>query len=1064
MGMPRPFGKAKRAGFLFANPGNALYNEGMMKQEKGIALILVISVLAVAGIMAVSFAFTMRLELKSATNYLEATRASYIAQSGVTYAQQVLKEDDRNIDSFEEKWHTLFTGGDIDNDGDASPDSKWINVYNEEGETIGRYAVLVRDENSFLDINTAYRHNLSPLKVTEGWTPYELDLKKFLTNVGLKDPDSVFDDIVSFRYGPDGQPGEAGVDDNQNQRILDSDGIDNNANGIIDEAGEGIDEPMEHDPFNLYGDDRAFETPFEITKIKSIPKQDLQKLYSCITTYSVDRNVDVEGRLKDNINSMDAQNLAVLLEDAGVTDPFQKAVNIIDACDDDFSQSIIPKLYNRLSAINRGDVGDWIWKNGCYQSDAKDGREFTLTWINLPEGEYYIGVFGMKDQIVGDVTVNGLTQNSVKHGEILRIGAMSFDNKILNLTIKNSAGSECYFSYLELYPRSGQQNFSTSEIRGVEGIRINEIMVRPVIAKSTFSTQLPGGDWTWQNGYYQNNEPKGGKQGEGEWTWKDVPDGKYYVRLFAGVQDQGIGDVEIGGSHSISMMDGDLFGAGKVATVSGGKLTIRIQNNRETGPAYFKSIELSQQPDGEYIELINLTPRDVNLGGWTVEGPSKEGWPATIPLGTAIGPHEHLALCVDKDDTQSGINNNGISFVSIWGKEKSAALHFLRSITPNSDPLFDGSFMGGNFIILKDPMGHVVDKQEYFSGNITDYRALEKSDPSYAVDSNNNGVPDNWYASTAKKGGTPGLPNDNDGMREKIGEEIIEHYDTEVNVKNSNFSSIGEIAFIPLSIEPWKTIPLEDVAKIADRLCVFGIRLEAENHIVKGSENGWKVVQRAAPFTDWCENGKKDSIGTWKWEVKDGLKNGYYKLKIFGEEDQAIAVSVHLADDTWTQLTPGLTPGPDNGIFFGNIEIGTGSTISTPKGVLEIKIKNSSETGAAHFDFIRLDPVNNLYGRININTASKKVLTALPGVDDALADSIISNRVFGNKNGLKLGIGDLISTGALGATDSDKKTRFKQISNLVTIHSDCYRIIVTGQTLEKGKVLAEKKIWVVFER
>ncbi|MEK6732171.1 MAG: hypothetical protein AABY55_00945, partial [Candidatus Omnitrophota bacterium] len=219
-----------------------------MRQEKGIALILVISVLAVAGIMAVSFAFTMRLELKSAVNYLEATRASYIAQSGVTYAQQVLKEDDRNIDSFEEKWHTLFTGADIDNDGDASPDSKWINIYNEEGETIGRYAVLARDENNFLDINTAYKHNLSPLKVTEGWTPYELDLKKFLTGVGLKDPDNAFDDIVSFRYGPDSQPGEAGVDDNQNQRILDSDGIDNNANGIIDEAGEGIDEPMEYDP------------------------------------------------------------------------------------------------------------------------------------------------------------------------------------------------------------------------------------------------------------------------------------------------------------------------------------------------------------------------------------------------------------------------------------------------------------------------------------------------------------------------------------------------------------------------------------------------------------------------------------------------------------------------------------------------------------------------------------------------------------------------------------------------------------------------------------------------
>ncbi|OIO34113.1 MAG: hypothetical protein AUJ70_01800 [Candidatus Omnitrophica bacterium CG1_02_40_15] len=1035
-----------------------------MKKDKGIALILVVSVLAVAGIMAVSFAFTMRLELKAAANYLEATRASYLAQAGITYAQQILKQDDRNIDSFEDKWHTIFTGSDIDNDGDSQPDSKWINVYNEESEAIGRYAILVKDETSFMDINMAYKHNLSPLKVTEGWSSYELDLKEFITSCGLKDPDKVYEDILSFRYGPDSQPGEAGVDDNQNQRILDSDGIDNNANGIVDEAGEGIDEPMEYASFNLYGDDKAFETPFEISKIKSISKQDIQKLYPYITTYSVDRNTDVEGRLKDNINSMDAQSLAVLLEDAGARDPFQKAVNIIDACDADFSQSVIPKLYNRLAAINRGDVGDWIWKGGSYQSDVKDGQLFTITWVNLPEGEYYIGVFGIKDELVGDVTVNGMAQNSVKHGEILRIGAISFENKILNLTIKNSSGSVCYFSYLELYPRLGQQNFSASEIRGVEGIRINEIMVRPVIPRSTFSGQAPGGDWKWQNGFYQNNEPKGGKTGEGEWTWKDLPDGKYYVRLFAGAVDQEIGDVNIGGSNSKSAMDNDLFGNGKVVTVSGGKLTIRIQNNRETGSTYFKSIELSQEPDGEYIELINLTPKEVSLSGWAIEGPSKEGWPATIPLGTTIGPHEHMALSIDKDDTQGGINNNGISFISIWGKEKSAALHFLRAVTPNSDLLSDNAFMGGNFITLKDSMGHIVDKEEYFSGNITDNRALEKSDPSYVMDSNNNGVPDNWYASTAKKGGTPGLPNDNDGMREKIGEEIIEHYDTEVNVKSKNFSSVGEIAFVPLGTEPWKTIPLEDVAKIVDRLTISGIRLEAENKIVKGSEGGWKVIQRAAPFTDWCENGKKDSIGTWKWELKDGLKNGYYKLKIFGEEGEAIAVSMHLADDTWTALTPALTPGPDGGIVFGNIEIGTGSAMSTPKNILEIKVKNSSETDAAHFDFIKLDPANNLYGRININTASKKVLSSLPGVDDAIADNIINNRVFGNKNGLNLGIGDLIDTHALGSSDTDKKNRFKQISSLVTLHSDCYRIIVTGQMLEKGKVLAEKKIWVVFER
>lgn len=1045
-----------------------------MKDNKGIALILVLSILAVAGIMAVSFAFTMRLELKAATNFLEATRASYLAEAGVSYAQVVLREDDRAIDSFEDSWHTLFEGTDIDNDGDGELDSRWMYIYDETGEAIGRYAVLVRDENSLLNINIANKHNLSPLKITEGWTPHELDLQKFFAFFELSDPSEVYEDILNFRYGLDGEPGEGGVDDNQNQRAFAYDGIDNNADGIIDEAGEGIDEPMEFVASSPYADDRGFKTPFELAKIKSIPDEIFNKIYAYITSYSVNRNLDVEGRLRKNINSMDAQTLAILLADAGVVDPFQKSVNIIDACDEDFSQSTITKLYNRLSAVNRGAMGDWVWKDGHYESDVKDGDTVKFTWMNLPEGEYYIGMFGIKDEVVGDVTINGMTQCSVKHGEILRFGAIKFENRILRLTIKN--GEEdgvSYFSHLELYPRLGQEGFNSLELSGVEGIRINEIMVKPVIA-GDFQGQDPRGDWDWQGDYYQNNEPNGGKSGEGSWTLKGVPDGKYYARLFAGLKGKEIGDVEIGGSHSRGMMDGDLFGNGEVVSVSKGKITVKIQNNRSAGSTYFKSMELSQEPDGEYIELVNLTPREVNLGGWSVEGPSREGWPASIPLGTIIGPHEHLVLCVDKDDSQGGVANNGISFISIWGKETSAELHFLRSVRPGSDLISNESYPGGNIIVLKDSMGHIVDREEYFIGNITANKSLEKSDPSYILDSNANSIPDNWYTSEAELGATPGLPNDNEGMKEEIeqdeeaGEEeekvIIEHDITEVNIKNKSFSSVGEIAFVPLSIDEWETIPIEDISKISDRLTVFGIRLEAERHIVSGSEGGWRVVQRASPFTDHFESGKVDSVGTWRWEEKDGIEDGYYALRIFGEEEEEIAISLHLADGEWTPFTPPLTPGPDGSILFGNIEIGTGSEISTPSGVLELKIKNVSKTGGAHFDFIRLDPVNAIDGRININTASKRVLSVLPGLDEELADNIINNRVFGNRNGLRLGIGDLILSDALGSTDSDKKTRFKQISNLITIHSDIYRIIATAQVLDKGKVLSEKKIWAVFER
>ncbi len=1053
--------------------------------NKGIALILVVSILAVAGIMAVSFAFTMRLELKSASNFLEATRASYLAESGVTYAQAVIKEDEPDIDSFQDAWATLFEGFDVDNDGDGELDSKWIYVYDDLNEPIGRYAVLVRDESGFLNINIADKQNISPLKVTEGWTPHELDLQSFLASFELSDSQKTYEDILDHRLGLDGEPGEMGVDDNDNQRILAADGIDNNADGIIDEAGEGIDEPMEFVPSSPYADDNAFETPFELAKIQSIKESDFTKIYPYITSYSPDKNLDVEGRLRENINFMDAATLLVLLEDAGASDPFQKAVNIIDACDEDFSQSVVSKLYNRLSAVNRGPIGDWVWRGGHYESDVEDSEPLVITWLNLPEGEFYIGVFGVAGEYVGDVAINGVSQGSVRHGEILRIGTVSFEERdMLELTVENKEEDEvCYFSYLELYPRLGQEGFSAVEVRGVEGIRINEIMARPSTSLASFNGQDPGGDWTWQGSYFQNDEPNGGKTGEGDWTWQGVPNGQYYVKVF-GMQGQEVGDVEIGGARSRDMLDGELFGGGKTITVSNEKITVRVQNNLNSGSAYFQSIELTQEPDAEYIELVNLTSNEVNLGGWSVEGPSKQGWPASIPLGTVIGPDEHLVLCVDRDDSQDGIQGNDISFVSIWGQEKSAELHFVKAVVPGSDLLSNEPHPDGNIITLKDPMGHIVDAAEYFSGGIPANKSLERSDPSYVVDSNLNGIPEGWYTSDAEDGATPGLPNDNEGMIEEIEvegqieKEIIEHDITEVVVKNKNFSSVGEIGFVSSGLKEWDAVPLEDVSKIADRLTVFGIRLEAEDHIVPGSEGAWKMVQRASPLTDHFENGEAaeseeddeeeegegDSVGVWRWEEKDGIRNGYYTLRIFGEEEEEIAVSLHLADDTWTAFTPPLSPGPGGSVLFGNIEIGTDSEVSTPSNELELKIKNVSKTGGAHFDFIRLDPVNTIDGKININTASKKVLSALPGIDEGIADDIVANRIFGDNNGLRLGIGDLISTDALGREDEDKRDRFRQISNLVTVHSDVYRIIVTAQTLDEDRVLSEKKIWVVFER
>ena len=157
-------------------------------------------------------------------------------------------------------------------------------------------------------------------------------------------------------------------------------------------------------------------------------------------------------------------------------------------------------------------------------------RAIELGNASMSISEEGMGSF-IKSASESDVTINDMTQQAVRHGEILRFGAVAFENRALNLSIASGENNaDCYFSYLELYPRLGQKGFTSVEVRGVEAIRINEIMVKPRIMKNIFSGQKPGGDWSLEGNYYRNYEPNGGKRGEGAWIWKDVKDGNYYVR------------------------------------------------------------------------------------------------------------------------------------------------------------------------------------------------------------------------------------------------------------------------------------------------------------------------------------------------------------------------------------------------------------------------------------------------------------------------------------------------------------------------------------------------------
>lgn len=103
-------------------------------------------------------------------------------------------------------------------------------------------------------------------------------------------------------------------------------------------------------------------------------------------------------------------------------------------------------------------------------------------------------------------------------------------------------------------------------------------------------------------------------------------------------------------------------------------------------------------------------------------------------------------------------------------------------------------------------------------------------------------------------------------------------------------------------------------------------------------------------------------------------------------------------------------------------------------------------------DSITLKDDDTLPGRINVNTAPHAVLKTLPGVEDALVDTIIDSRSSGD--GFRT-IADLLDVPGV-STDL-----FGKIEDSVTVRSSVFRIISTGRSASK---LARATIECVVDR
>lgn len=111
-------------------------------RNKGLALVVVLWVMAVLVLLATGLAVTVRSEVQVGSFNSSQFRALYLAQAGASYALQALAEDDPSYDGYTEDWaeiNSVEEGLEFDN---------------------GKFVVHVFDESSKLNLNLASRETL----------------------------------------------------------------------------------------------------------------------------------------------------------------------------------------------------------------------------------------------------------------------------------------------------------------------------------------------------------------------------------------------------------------------------------------------------------------------------------------------------------------------------------------------------------------------------------------------------------------------------------------------------------------------------------------------------------------------------------------------------------------------------------------------------------------------------------------------------------------------------------------------------------------------------------------
>jgi len=292
------------------------------------------TVLFTLAVLLILFAFVAALLLifkfwdKSSRKIMAGKEALRYARCGLDYAVWELEHDDRAYDCYLDAWRDSFAGTDVDSNDDGAGDARWNYFRGARGEIIGRYAVLVEDEAAKINLNAC--GNAAGL-FHEGHSTAEIALLENRLGHGAAEG------LARFRYGSDGLPGRICHDDDGDRASVESDGIDNDGDGFVDELGEGIDEPDEFRPARPFANDRPYFVPEDAKLARGLGVEAYARVKNLVTVFSfdLDRNRQEEDRTP--VNTAPFDRLVFLLGKLGYEEKQanQIAVNVEDYRDRD---------------------------------------------------------------------------------------------------------------------------------------------------------------------------------------------------------------------------------------------------------------------------------------------------------------------------------------------------------------------------------------------------------------------------------------------------------------------------------------------------------------------------------------------------------------------------------------------------------------------------------------------------------------------------------------------------------------------------------------------------------